>query len=81
MAIPMPNDVRIEDHAYALSMLSVWKDREEANKLLLDCGRSGRKLRYILDSKERLARGEDVTLISGQRDEIERVGLISLAAN
>ena len=64
--------MRIEDHAYALTMLSIWEDREEANKLLLQCGRSGRKLRSILDIKERMARGEDVTLISGQRDEIEK---------
>ena len=60
----MPNDVRIEDHAYALTMLSVWEDREEANRLLLECGRSGRHLRAILDIKQALARGEDVTLIS-----------------
>ena len=81
MAVPMPNEVRIEDHAYALTMLSIWEDREEANRLLIECDRSGRKLRAILDIKEGMARGEDVTLISGMRDEIERKGLTGLELN
>ena len=38
----MPNDVPIEDHAYALTMISVWEDREEDNRLLLECGHQSR---------------------------------------
>ena len=81
LAVPMPNDVKIEDHAYALTMLSVWEDREEANRLLIECGRSGRQLRSILDRKEKEARGEDITLISGKRDEVENRGLENLELN
>ena len=36
----------------------MWEDREEANRLLLECGRSGRRLRTILDIiEEGKARG------------------------
>ena len=60
--------VAVEDHAYALTQLSIFEDQVEANRLLSQCGRSGRRLRGILDALELDASGEDVTLVVGKRD-------------
>ena len=52
IVMPNPEDVAVEDHAYALTQLSIFEDRILANKLLDQCGLSGRKLRVLLDAIE-----------------------------
>ena len=65
----------VDDHAYALTQLSIFEDQVEANRLLTLCGRSGRRLRAILDAIEADASGEDVTLVVGKRDAIVNRGV------
>ena len=76
LAIPAPAEVAIEDHAYALTQLSIWEDQTKANALLLQCGRSGRRLRALLDALERTATPEDVTLVTERRNSIVNTCLL-----
>ena len=75
LAMPMPHEIEMDDHAYALTILSVWEDRAEANQLLAACGSSGRALGPFLDAIERQAVPEDLTLVTGLRDSIVQKGL------
>ena len=75
IAFPAPHEVAIEDHAYALTQLAPFADRKKAAELLEQCNRSGRRLVAILDAIEQTATGEDFTLVTGRRDQIESDGL------
>ena len=75
VVMPLPHEIEIEDHAYALTILSIWTDKKKANDLLLACGRSGRKLQDLLDHEERKALSEDISLVTGERNRVEEIGL------
>ncbi len=75
IAIPNREEVAIEDHAYALTQLSIFEDVQLANKLLNDCDLSGRRLRALLVVIEAEASGEDVTLVVNRRDLVLNKGL------
>ena len=52
LAVPNPDEVGIEAHAYALTQLSIFEDRHHANDVLEKCEYDGRKLGPFLDAIE-----------------------------
>ena len=75
LASPNPEEVAIEDHAYALTLLSIFEDEQHANDLLEACNYSGRSLGPLLDQIERTATAEDITLVTGRRNAYKEAGL------
>ena len=78
LCIPNAHEVQIEALAYALTMLSIFEDKQHANELLVQCEYDGRKLAPFLDQIEAQASAEDVTLVTGQRNAFKEAGLRGL---